>query len=101
MTYEIVPDPKAGDTVFQDWIFLSEEKEVFREKYILRVHYYFFKKITSNNLKLYKNKLFLINNNWIVVNFLCYLRTWWEQTFLFIVTNGLPYTILFFSILQR
>jgi len=35
----------------------------FREKYILKVHYYFFKKINSNNLEFYNNKLFLINND--------------------------------------
>jgi len=44
-------------------MFLSEENKVFFEKYLLRVHYYFLKKINSNNLKFYKNMLFLINNN--------------------------------------
>jgi len=43
--------------------FSCRKKTRFREKYILRVHYYFFKKITSNNVKFYNNKLFLINNN--------------------------------------
>ena len=46
----------------KDRIFLLDETS-FREKYILKVHYYFFKKINSNNVKFYNNKLFLINNN--------------------------------------
>ena len=41
----------------------------FCEKYILKVHYFFFQKINNNNLEFYNNKLFLINNNGNYVKF--------------------------------
>ena len=50
-------NPKAGDNVFHDW-FSFRKKMSFREKYLLRVHYYFIKKINSNKLKFYNISYF-------------------------------------------